>query len=87
MANYEIEDYLGEFSPGFVNKAVFFFRQVGYDHPDLMEKVKHEEAERIKVENCFKGQKFFVTKFNGLKHLTLDEWKEAIGDALESVRS
>ena len=41
VANYEIEDFINQFSKDFKSKNVFFFRQVSYDHPDMMDQIKN----------------------------------------------
>jgi hypothetical protein len=41
VANYEIEDYLRESVRRYQNGNVYFFRQVAYDHPDLMKGIKN----------------------------------------------
>ena len=55
VANFEMSDYLSQISDKMLNNQVFFFRQVSYDHPEAMEKLKFEEAERVKEEEEFKG--------------------------------
>jgi hypothetical protein len=41
VANYEIEDYLRGSVGGYMNRNVYFFRQVAYDHPEAMKGVKN----------------------------------------------
>lgn len=36
VANYEIVDYLAFINDKMINKQVFFFRQVAYDHPEAL---------------------------------------------------
>ena len=41
VANYEIANYLSQISDKMLNNQVYFFRQVSYDHPEAMEKLKY----------------------------------------------
>jgi len=63
VANYEIEDYLRQKVPTYSNRNVYFFRFCSYDFPEAIEKLKHEEKERVVDEKDFKGQLQFVTMF------------------------
>lgn len=61
VANYEISDTLQITSPDLEN--LFFLRYCGLDFPDLAAKAMHEEANRLKEEEPFKGQKMFIEVF------------------------
>ena len=55
VANHEVADYLASITEKSVNPFLYFFRQVAYDHPEALDNIKFEEAERIKEEEQFKG--------------------------------
>ena len=61
-----------------INPQVFLWRQVAYDHPEAMEKLKFEEAERVKEEEEFQGGKFFYTSFNPRKNHPKEEFVEEL---------
>lgn len=63
VATFEMSDYLDHITDKMINPQVYFFRQVSFDHPDAMQNIKFEEAERVKEELDFKGQKYFYTSF------------------------
>ena len=69
VANFEIVEYLSSIVDKSVNPYLYFFRQVAHDHPEALDNVKWEEAERIKEEEQFKGSKYFYTSLqSGSNH-------------------
>lgn len=78
VANYEISDFIQGLEP--VLKAnIWFFRNCAYDHPDEMEKINREEAERVVEEKPFKGMKYFVEQFSPKRELmTVSEFKQIL---------
>ncbi len=61
VANYEISDYFRNYED---NKNIWFFRNVSYDHPNEMLKLKHEEAQRVTEELPYKGQGYFFETYS-----------------------
>lgn len=61
VANYEISDYLRDHE---IPNA-FFVRNVAFEYPEEVEKLKYEERERAEIEKQFIGDNYFVD--NGRK--------------------
>jgi len=73
VAKYEISDLMQIFSSDIEN--LFFLRYVGFEFPELVKDVKHEEKRRIIEEEKFKGNRFIIETFgNSRKLQTLDQW-------------
>lgn len=56
IANYEISDYLKSQNL----KEVYFIRNVAYEYPEEIPKVKFEEKQRILEEKPFTGDNYFI---------------------------
>jgi hypothetical protein len=50
VANFEIVDYLENCIDDLPNKQIYFFRQAPYDHQELVNHIKYEEAYRTEME-------------------------------------
>jgi len=74
VAKYEISDLMQIFHPDLEN--LVFLRYVGYEFPNLVKDVKHEEKKRLEREEVkFKGQRFIIESFSGKRKLqTIDQW-------------
>ncbi|KAM3127856.1 hypothetical protein pb186bvf_020046 [Paramecium bursaria] len=56
VANYEISDYLKELKL----QNVYFVRNIAQEYPEQLAKVQFEELERIKEEEQFMGDNYFI---------------------------
>ncbi len=74
VAKYEISDVMQIFNPDIEN--LVFLRYVGYEFPNLVKDVKHEEKKRLEKEEVkFKGQRFIIESFSEKRKLqTIDQW-------------
>jgi len=74
VAKYEISDLMQIFHPDLEN--LVFLRYVGYEFPNLVKDVKHEERKRLEQEETkFKGNRFIIESFCGKRKLqTIDQW-------------
>lgn len=56
VANYEISDYLRVHDI----PNSFFVRNVAFEYPEEVKKIKYEEKERVEIEKQFIGDNYFV---------------------------
>jgi len=73
VAKYEISDLMQIFGSDYEN--LFFLRYVGFEFPELVKDVKHEEKRRIVEEERFKGDRFIIESFHKTRKLqSLEQW-------------
>jgi len=74
VAKYEISDLMQILGSDLEN--LVFLRHVGYEFPELVADLKHEEKKRLESEELnFKGEKLIIESFYQEKKLqTLQEW-------------
>lgn len=76
VATYEISDYIRVEQERYPDLPVHFFRNVAFDYPEEIAKLKFEEKERVSEELPFKGQGHFIEQFlPERKLLTIDQFK------------